>query len=56
MTKNPEAKNPTDKNPAHQTEPDAGQIKSPQRTDDTMNQPDLARGSEPENRARSSKR
>ena len=49
-------KGDTDKNPAHQTRPDAGQIKGPQRTGATMNKPDLPRGTEPENRGRSSGR
>ncbi|MEJ6009709.1 hypothetical protein [Novosphingobium aquae] len=40
----------TDTNPAHATGEDKGRIKRPQRTDRTMNEDDLARGSEVETR------
>ena len=40
----------TDTNPAHATGEDKGRIKRPQRTDATMNEDDLARGSEVETR------
>jgi len=42
----------TDKNPAHQTGEDKGRIKKPQRTDATMVEKDLPRGSEKETHAR----
>ncbi|WP_310531849.1 hypothetical protein [Novosphingobium sp.] len=38
----------TDTNPAHATGESHGKIKRPQRTDQTMNEVDLARGSEVE--------
>lgn len=45
---NPEGR--TDTNPAHATGEDKGRIKRPQRTDATMQEDDLARGSEVETR------
>lgn len=40
----------TDENPAHATGEDKGRIKRPQRTDATMEEGDLPRGSEVETR------
>lgn len=59
MSKTTNPANPdgrTDTNPAHATGEDHGQIKSAQRTDATMKEHDLARGSEPELRAAAGRR
>lgn len=53
MSENINPANPdgrTDENPAHATGEDKGKIKRPQRTDRSMNEDDLARGSEVETR------
>lgn len=58
MAPNPSSTDPakatdrTDMDPAHQTGEDKGAIKKPQKTDATMADKDLARGSEPATHAR----
>ena len=49
---NPAEANQPDKSPAHQKGEENGAIKSPQQTDATMAEKDLARGSETEARRR----